>query len=106
MIAAGWSPSVRLFEAAACGTAIVSDIWQGIDEVLTPGREIILATEPDDVIAALSADPAGIGEAGRNRVLAAHTAAHRALQLEAHLDEAIARRCAVAVPDLKTGTSE
>ena len=45
MIAAGWSPSVRLFEAAACATPVISDLWDGIEDVLTPGREIILAPD-------------------------------------------------------------
>jgi spore maturation protein CgeB len=43
MIAAGWSPSVRLFEAAACGTPIISDHWAGIETLLLPEREILLA---------------------------------------------------------------
>ena len=32
MIRCGWSPSVRLFEAAACGVPIISDWWPGLDE--------------------------------------------------------------------------
>ena len=91
MIAAGWSPSVRLFEATACGTPIVSDRWQGIDELLAPGSEIVLADDADDVDAALARDDlAAIGAAGRARVLAEHTARHRAAELEAHLREAAA----------------
>ena len=43
MIAAGWSPSVRLFEAAACATPIISDLWDGIDAIFTPGREISIS---------------------------------------------------------------
>ena len=86
MIAAGWSPSVRLFEAAACGTAIVSDRWDGIDDLLEPGREIVLADDTGAVLAALTgADAAAIGGAARDRVLAAHTAAHRAAELEGYL---------------------
>jgi spore maturation protein CgeB len=93
MIAAGWSPSVRLFEATACGTPIVSDRWEGIDELLTPGREIVLADSPEDVEAMLARDDlAAIGAAGRARVLAAHTAQHRAAELEAHLEEAMAAK--------------
>ena len=93
MIAAGWSPSVRLFEAAACATPIVSDRWQGLDSLFAPEREIVLADTAGDVIAAREgADAAAIGNAGRARVLAAHTAAHRAEELERHLDEATARR--------------
>ena len=93
MIAAGWSPSVRLFEAGACGTAIVSDAWEGLDPLFTPGREILLARDGAAVVAALTGGDAGaIGAAARARVLAAHTAAHRAAELETCLDEAAADR--------------
>jgi spore maturation protein CgeB len=91
MIAAGWSPSVRLFEAGACGTPIISDRWRGLDEVFQPGREIILADSPQDVLDALdrpAAESAAIGQAGRQRILAAHTARHRAAELERWLEEA------------------
>jgi spore maturation protein CgeB len=91
MIRAGWSPSVRLFEAASCGTPIISDIWKGICELLTPGEEIILAEDGAAVIAALSADADALGAAARKRVLAAHTAAHRAAELETYLTEAMAK---------------
>ena len=87
MIAAGWSPSVRLFEAAACGTPIISDRWDGLDAILADGREIILADTTADVIAALDRDAAALGRAARTRVLAEHGADTRAAQLEAHLLE-------------------
>ncbi|MEH3101684.1 CgeB family protein [Sphingomonas adhaesiva] len=91
MIAAGWSPSVRLFEAAACGTPIVSDRWDGIDDLLVPDREIILADTTDDALAALDReDLPAIGDAARMRVLAQHAAIHRAAELEHHLIAAIA----------------
>ncbi|MCD2325294.1 glycosyltransferase [Sphingomonas sp. IC-56] len=89
MIAAGWSPSVRIFEACACGTPIISDIWDGIETVLEPGREIILAKTADDVLSALASDADALGEAARTRVLAEHTAEHRAAELETHLQEAL-----------------
>jgi spore maturation protein CgeB len=93
MIAAGWSPSVRLFEAAACAVPVISDRWEGLDSLFAPGREILLADRADDVTEALEAgDPArarAIGRAARARVLAAHTAAHRAAELEACLAEAV-----------------
>lgn len=82
MIAAGWSPSVRLFEAGACGTPIISDHWTGIDELFGPGSEVILADNPVDVVDALRTDGSAIGEAARQRVLSRHTASHRARQLE------------------------
>ncbi len=88
MIAAGWSPSVRLFEAAACGTPIISDHWDGIDGIFADGTEIILADGTQDVIAALDRDATALGRAARARVLADHTATTRAAQLEAHLIEA------------------
>ena len=53
MIAAGWSPSVRLFEAGACGTPILSDRWEGLDQLFAPGSEILLAETTDDALAAL-----------------------------------------------------
>ncbi|WP_174280194.1 CgeB family protein, partial [Sphingomonas bacterium] len=54
MIARGWSPSVRLFEAAACGTPILSDRWAGLDALFAPGEEIVLADTADQVLAALA----------------------------------------------------
>src|SRR4051812_39062230 len=88
MIQAGWSPSVRLFEAAACGTPIISDRWPGLETLLVPGREILLASRGEDVLAVLR----GFGEEerlqlaarARTRILAEHTAAHRAEQLESY----------------------
>ena len=89
MIAAGWSPSVRLFEAAACATPIISDLWDGIDTLLTPGREIVLARSAEQVAEALDrSDARELGEAARARVLAAHTATHRAAELETYLRQA------------------
>ncbi|WBY02638.1 glycosyltransferase [Ramlibacter tataouinensis] len=88
MLRAGWSPSVRLFEAAACGTPLISDRWAGIETLFEPGREIVLADGPADVLAALR----GMGEderlamaaRARRRILEGHTAAHRARELVAH----------------------
>ena len=88
MIAAGWSPSVRLFEAAACGTAIISDVWDGLETIFKPGVEILLATETSDIAAALASDDLTlIGAAGRDRVMTSHVSRQRGLELEAHLVE-------------------
>lgn len=92
MIEAGWSPSVRLFEAAACGTPIISDIWPGLDALLAPNREILFADKPEQIILWLHEDRARIGDAAQARILAEHSAAIRAAQLEAHLNEAAAMR--------------
>jgi spore maturation protein CgeB len=94
MIAAGWSPSVRLFEAAACGTPIISDLWEGLDTLLEPGGEILLAEDPQAVLQALAMpEPQrqALGQAARRRILAAHTATHRARELEDLLQAAGAR---------------
>ncbi|MGG5822612.1 CgeB family protein [Falsiroseomonas sp. HW251] len=96
MVRAGWSPSVRLFEAASCGTPVISDIWPGLSSLFVPDREILLARTAEEVLAALD-DPGGerrrrIATAARRRVLRAHTAAHRAAALEAHLRTAMTRR--------------
>ena len=85
MIAAGWSPSVRLFEAAACGTPVISDVWPGIEDLFAPECEIIIAHGTSDVVQALGKDLSGVGDAARRVVLAGHTAAHRAAELEADL---------------------
>lgn len=91
MVAAGYSPSVRLFEAAACGVPIISDWWEGLDEIFSVGNEILIAHSTDEVLRILRNIPpeeaAMIGEAGRQRVLTEHTAAHRALELEGYLTE-------------------
>lgn len=82
---AGWSPSVRLFEAAACGTPIISDEWPGLESLLAPGREILLASASDDIGHYLDEDGGALGAAARARILAAHSAAHRAGELEQYL---------------------
>ena len=90
----GWAPSTRLFEAAACGACIVSDTWPGLDQLLRPGAEVLLAESAADVLAHLAAlgpeRRARIGQAARQRILGEHTYARRAAQLEAALDRAAA----------------
>ena len=89
MIRMGYSPSVRLFEAAACGVPILSDFWDGLDTFFTPGEEILVTRGPEDTRRALREIPdqerTALGRRARARVLAAHTAAHRAAELEAHI---------------------
>ena len=88
MIAAGYSPSVRLFEAAACGTPIISDAWDGIETLFVPGTAIVLASGADDVLRQLAGGEAArrrLASAARTSVLTGHTAAHRAATLEADI---------------------
>ena len=91
MIRAGYSPSVRLFEAAACGTPLISDRWAGIETVFEPATEIVLADVPEAVLHALRERPEAArlaqAESARHRILSAHSAAHRAAELESYIRE-------------------
>ena len=92
MIMAGWSPSVRVFEAAACGIPIVSDRWTGVDQLFEPGREILVLDTTQEVLECLAVTPEterrAIGDAARARFLRQHTARHRAMELERYVAEA------------------
>jgi spore maturation protein CgeB len=89
MVQAGYSPSIRLFEAAACAVTIISDHWQGLETFFTPGKEILIASTPEETLHYLrdlsASTRAALGWQARARVLAEHTAAHRAAQLEAYV---------------------
>jgi spore maturation protein CgeB len=91
MIAAGFSPSVRLFEAAACGTPIISDFWEGIDTFFKPDEEILISRSADETLIYLQeiseSERNLIGQRARARVLAEHTARHRAIELENYARE-------------------
>ena len=93
MVAAGFSPSVRIFEAAACGTPIITDRWQGIETVLEPEKEVLVADTTEDVLRTLrdttDHQRRAIARRARDRVLAEHTAARRAETLVRHLLEAL-----------------
>jgi spore maturation protein CgeB len=91
MVEAGYSPSVRLFEAAACATPIISDQWPGLEELFEPGREILVAREAAEALQYLrdmpDAQRAAIGHRARSRTLAEHTAMHRASEFERYIAE-------------------
>jgi spore maturation protein CgeB len=87
----GWCPSGRLFEGAACGTPILSDWWEGIEDFYTPSSEILIARNTEEAIDAIGiggAELSRIALAARERTLAEHTAAHRAVELERLLEQA------------------
>jgi spore maturation protein CgeB len=87
----GHCPSGRLFEAAACGTPLLSDWWEGLDDFFTPEREILVARTTADALAALDLDDAQlarIAQDARERVLAQHTSDQRAAELERLLERA------------------
>ncbi len=101
MVRAGFSPSVRLFEAAACGTPIISDAWEGLEALFAPGDEILIGRGADDVLHALRdvSKPERIAMANRarSRVLGAHTAAHRANELAQYIAAAERQPAAAAL---------
>ena len=85
----GYCPSGRLFEAAACGAAILSDSWPGLETFFEPGREILVARGTQDALDAMqmpTEELARIARSARERTLAEHTADVRAGQLEDILD--------------------
>lgn len=96
MVMAGYSPSVRLFEAAACAATIVSDNWPGLETFFVPGDEVLLATSSDDVVRYISDYEASelrrIGRAARERVLGSHTSDIRAREFERAVEIAARRR--------------
>ncbi len=84
MAAMGYCPSGRLFEAAACGTAVLSDTWEGLDRFFEPGREIFTAEGTEEVFDVLSLPQEEIrrvARAARERTLAEHTAKRRAAEM-------------------------
>lgn len=89
---AGYSPSVRLFEAGACGTPVISDWWEGLDTLLEPGKEVLISSNAEDTLRFLKDYPETqrrtLGDAIRRRVLAEHTPARRVMQLEGYWKEA------------------
>jgi len=90
MVKSRFSPSVRLFEAAACAVPIISDRWEGIHEMFEPGKEILLADNHQDVMDYLQMDQAErtrIGIAGHERIMENHTSHCRARQLLDYVNE-------------------
>lgn len=86
MVEAGYSPSVRIFEAAGCGGAIISDVWPGLETFFIPGEEILLARSSSDLTCYLSEitpdDARKLGQRAQERVLAEHSSQKRAIQFE------------------------
>ncbi|MFZ0387610.1 MAG: glycosyltransferase [Solirubrobacteraceae bacterium] len=86
MVDNGWSPATRVFEAAGAGACLISDTWLGMEEFLQPGEEVLLAADGSEVAELLAdlepGDARRIGAAARRRMLAQHTYAHRAAQID------------------------
>jgi spore maturation protein CgeB len=93
---AGFAPSVRLFEAAACATPIISDYWPGLETFFTLGSDLLVSRSATETLRYLRELPpearCALGLRARERVLAEHTAAHRAEIFEEYVLEARATR--------------
>lgn len=93
MIEMGYSPSVRLFEASACGTPIISDQWPGLETIFTLGEELLVAQSSQDIRAYLhevgEEQRQAIGQRAREVVLHGHTAFHRAVELENYYQQLV-----------------
>ncbi len=91
MKTAGYSPSVRLFEAGACACPVISDCWEGLDSLFEIGREILICTSAEHMQRLLrdtgELECRSIGDAARRRVLQEHTPEKRAAELEACIRE-------------------
>lgn len=106
MVAAGYSPSVRLFEASACGAAILSDYWKGLEHFLAPNREVLLPKDAYEVAQIIKTMPDAerirMGLNARERVLSEHTAAHRAIEFE----QIVSRCCGVSARAMERARKE
>jgi spore maturation protein CgeB len=89
----GFSPSARIFEAAACGTPVITEFWTGLDVFFTPDEEILISHSPDETMIYLEEiselDRRRLGYRARERVLARHTTRHRAAELESYALEVL-----------------
>jgi len=95
VLAVGYSPSARLLEAAACGTPVITEFWQGLDAFFTPDEDILISHSADETLIYLEeiseADRRRLGYRARERVLARHTTRHRAAELEGYVLEIMRR---------------
>jgi spore maturation protein CgeB len=99
MAESGYCPSGRFFEAAACGTAILTDMWQGLESFFDVQDELCVVHTADEVLACFDRNDGDLGEIGaraRGRTLAEHTGDRRAEQLLAYCEEAYRRRKSTA----------
>jgi spore maturation protein CgeB len=95
MVENGFSPATRVFEAAGAGACLISDAWEGIEQFLAPGEEVIVCASGAAVVDALqgldAATASAIGARARERILDEHTYTHRARELEDVLRAGAAR---------------
>ena len=101
MVRAGYSPSVRLFEAAACGTPIITDYWNGLETIFSIGEEILVARSTREALRYVremkDSERRAVGERAMKRIMKDHTAQRRAAQLEAYVLKAAMMRAGAAL---------
>jgi spore maturation protein CgeB len=94
-IALGHVPAARLFEAAGAGACVITDAWRGLDQFFEPGRELLVANEPAEVVEHLlmlsKERSVSIGKRAQERAIAEHSYAHRAAELAALVEGADSR---------------
>jgi spore maturation protein CgeB len=87
----GYTPNTRLFEAAACCTPIISDYWEGLDTFFDFDTEILISYSAGDTLKYLreicNSERKAIGARAHKKVMAHHTVAHRAQELESYMQE-------------------
>ena len=92
-ITIGYGPSPRLFEAAACGTPVITEFWPGLDTFFAPDEEILISHSADETMIYFDEisepDRRRLGDRARDRVLAKHTTRHRAAELEKYALEVL-----------------
>ena len=96
----GFSPATRVFEAAGAAACLITDHWEGLEQFLKPGEEVLVARDGQDVadhLAALTAERARmVGQAALARVRTDHTYALRGAQADSLFRAHTERRRAAA----------
>lgn len=80
-------PTIRVFEALACGIPLVSAPWDDAENMFRPGRDFLVARDGAEMVRHLTAlknDPAlrtELANSGLARILERHACGHRADEL-------------------------
>lgn len=87
----GFSPPTRVFEAAGAGACVITDAWQGVETFFTPGSEILVARNGEEISRLVRTIPAAhakkIGSAMRAKALRKHLYQQRAERVLHVLEE-------------------
>lgn len=95
-------PTIRPFEALACGIPLVSAPWNDVEGLFRPGQDYLVArdgAEMADHLRDILCDPElsrSLTENGHARISERHTCRHRA-------DELLAILAAIRTPQMEVG---